>query len=170
MILAFGHHYPVIHAPVFIAPGSYVIGRAEIGEQSSVWFNAVVRADGDEVLVGKKTNLQDLVVVHADPGAPVVIGDQVTVGHGAIIHGATIASEVLIGMGAVVMNGAVVEGHAIVAAGTLVPESMRVPAGTLVMGRPARVMREVTEEEVRAILAQADSYLSRWVNEGWHFH
>ena len=170
MILAFGEHYPVIHDPVFVAPGSYVIGRVEIQKESSIWFNAVVRADGDDVHIGERTNLQDLVTVHADPGAPVRIGDRVTIGHGAIIHGATIASEVLVGMGSIIMNGATVESHAIVAAGTLVPESMIVPSGSLVMGRPARVIREVRLEEVEALLRQADSYLFRWVEQGWHFH
>ncbi|MCL4520226.1 MAG: gamma carbonic anhydrase family protein [Firmicutes bacterium] len=170
MILAFGKHYPVLKAPVFVAPGSYIVGRVEIQEESSVWFNAVIRADGEPIQIGKRTNVQDQCVIHADPGFPVTIGDRVTIGHRAIIHGASIASDVLVGMGAVVMNGAVVESQVIIAAGSLIPERMTVPQGSVVMGSPARRVRSIRPEEIEQMLAQADSYVARWLNQGWHFH
>ncbi len=169
MILQYGEHWPIVHSPVFLAPGSFVIGQVEIGSESSVWFNAVIRADGERVCIGQATNIQDQVVIHADLRAPVTVGDRVTVGHGAMVHGATIKSEVLIGMGAIVMNKAIVETHAMVGAGALVPEGMVVPAGTLVLGRPARVVRAVTAEEITAIQQMAATYVDRWVREGWHF-
>ena len=169
MILQFGEYVPIVHAPVFMAPGSFVIGQAEIGTEASVWFNAVIRADGERIYIGQATNIQDLAVVHADPGAPAILGDRVTVGHGALVHGATVQSEVLIGMGAIVMNKAIVETHAIVGAGALIPEGMVVPSGTLALGRPARIVRAVTAEEIAAIQRMAATYVERWVREGWHF-
>lgn len=169
MILAYRSFYPQVQRPVFIAPGSYVIGRVVLEAESSVWFNAVLRADGDAIRVGRATNLQEGVVVHADPGFPVTLGDRVTVGHGAIVHGATVADEVLVGMGAILMNGVRVAAHVLIAAGSLLPEGMEVESGVLVMGRPARVIRRLSEAEIDGIRESAEQYKARWIDEGWAF-
>jgi len=105
MLMDFGEWSPMITSPVFLAPGSYVVGQAELGRESSVWFNAVIRADAERVRLGSRSNLQDNGVLHADPGMPCLVGDEVTIGHGAIIHGAVIENRVLIGMGSLIMNG-----------------------------------------------------------------
>lgn len=169
MILAYRNAYPQIHPPVFVAPGAYIVGRVDLEPESSVWFNAVLRGDGEGIRVGRTTNLQEGVVVHADPGFPVTLGARVTVGHGAIVHGATVADEVLVGMGAILMNGVRVGSHVLIAAGSLLPEGMEVEAGVLVMGRPARIVRSLRSQEIAGIGQSAEQYKARWIDEGWTF-
>jgi len=149
-----------VHPTAFIARGAVVVGDVAIGEESSVWFNAVVRADCEAVRIGRRTNVQDNCVLHADPGFPCTLGDGVTVGHGAIVHGATVGDNVTVGMGAVVMNGAVVGADSVVGAGALVTEGTIVPPGSLVLGLPARVVRAATPQEIERNRRAAAHYVA----------
>ncbi len=169
MLLKFGDFYPEVGQPIFIAPGSYVIGQASLADNVSVWFNAVIRADSAPISIGPGSNIQDNATVHADPGFPCTIGENVTVGHNAIIHGATILSDVLVGMGAIVMNGALLHSHVMVAAGTVVPKGMEVPEGMMVMGTPARIVRPLSGPEKDSIGLAALHYQRLWLQEGWTF-
>lgn len=170
VLLQFGAHHPTTEDPLFLAPGSYVIGRVHLGAYSSVWFNAVIRGDSGDIRVGRRSNVQDNAVLHADPGYPCVVGDNVTIGHGAIIHGAVIGDSVLIGMGAVIMNGARVGRGTIVGAGALIPEGREIPDQSLVLGSPGRVVRQLSDDEVAAIGKSADDYVRLWLDQGWRFH
>ena len=143
---------------VYIADGAKVVGNVTIGEDSSVWYNAVIRADSAMIEIGKNTNVQDNVVLHASHGHDISIGDNVTIGHGAIIHGCTLKNNVLVGMGAIVLDGAVIEENCMVGAGALVTQNKVIPAGALVLGNPAKVVRTVTEEEKESILKNAIEY------------
>ena len=151
---------PAIGRDCFVHEAAVVIGRVTLGDRSSVWPCAVVRGDIERVEVGDDTNIQDGAVLHADPGMPCVIGERVTVGHRATVHGCTIGDEVLIGIGATVLNGAVVGAQSIVGAHALVPEGMEVPPGVLVVGTPARVKRDLTPEERAGLAAQAGRYVA----------
>ncbi|NOX62463.1 MAG: gamma carbonic anhydrase family protein [Chloroflexi bacterium] len=142
---AITHQPDRIHPTAFIAPTATVIGHVTIGAEASIWFGAVLRGDADEIEVGPGTNIQDNVVVHADPGYPTRIGANVTIGHAAVVHGCTIDDGALIGMNATVLNGAHIGAGAIVAAGAVVPPGASIPAGALAMGAPARVVRELDE-------------------------
>lgn len=151
---------PTLHPSVFVAAGARIVGHVTIGEQSSVWFNAVIRADTENVAIGRRTNVQDNCVLHADPGFPCVVGDDVTVGHGAIVHGARVGRNVVIGMGAVVMNGAEIGDDCLVAAGAVVPEKTQIPAGSLVVGVPARVARPLSDAEKARNRQSAEHYVN----------
>ncbi|WP_149499343.1 gamma carbonic anhydrase family protein [Roseiconus lacunae] len=144
---------------VFRADGAVILGDVTIGRESSVWFHSVIRGDVEVIEVGCQTNLQDHCVLHADPGFPCKIGDRVTVGHGAIIHGATVEDEVLIGMRAVVLNGATIGKGSLVAAGALVTEGMNVPPGSIVAGTPAKIRGEVSTRHQQMIQHGADHYV-----------
>jgi carbonic anhydrase/acetyltransferase-like protein (isoleucine patch superfamily) len=152
---------PTVHASAFIDQSAQVIGDVHIGAESSVWMNCVVRGDVNYIRIGERTNIQDGTIVHVmrEPSHPTVIGDDVTVGHGAIVHGSTIANRVLIGMGAILLNGCTIGEGSIIAAGTLVPEGMEIPAGSLVMGSPAKIRRQLTPEEDASIKWYADNYV-----------
>ena len=137
-----------------------MIGDVEIGEESSVWMNAVVRGDVNSIRVGRRSNIQDATIVHVMTGThPTIIGNSVTIGHGALVHGCTIDDQVLIGMGAIVLNGAHVGTQSIVAAGTLITEGMKVPPRSLVMGNPGKVKRLLTQAETADIQSYADRYV-----------
>lgn len=150
-VLPFGGWTPVLADGAVTLPGSFVIGQVRLGPRSSVWYGAVVRADAEAVSVGTASNLQDGVVVHADAGFPAHIGDRVTVGHGAVVHGATVGDECIVGMGAVVLNGARIGPGCIVAAGSVVRQGAELPPHSLVAGSPAVVKRPVAEHE-RALI------------------
>ena len=137
---------PTIAPTAFIAPTATVLLDVTIGARTSIWYGTVIRGDADRVVIGEDCNIQDLTMVHVDDGVPCTIGDRVSVGHRAIIHGCTLEDDALVGMGAVILNGAVVGQGAVVGAGALVPEGYRVPPGTLVVGTPCRVVREVDAE------------------------
>ena len=143
----------------WIAPGAVVTGDVTLGTDVGVWYTAVLRADRNEITVGDESNLQDGVVVHADPGFPARIGARVSVGHRAILHGCTIEDDVLIGMGAIVMNGATIGTGSIVGAGALVPEGTTIPPESLVLGMPGKVRRSITAAEREKILANARGYV-----------
>lgn len=138
----------------FIAPSADVIGMVCLQDQSSVWFQTVVRGDTDRIVIGERSNIQDGSVLHTDAGIQLEVGREVTVGHRAVLHGCRIGEGSMVGMGAVVMNRAVIGPSCIVAANTLVPEGKTIPGGSVVMGAPAKVVREVTDED-RALLRQA---------------
>jgi carbonic anhydrase/acetyltransferase-like protein (isoleucine patch superfamily) len=161
---------PRIAASAFLAEGSVVVGDVEIGEGSSLWFGTIVRGDVNHVRIGARTNLQDLTVVHVTSRThPTVVGDDVTVGHRAVLHGCTIRDRCLVGIGAIVLDGAVVGPDAMVGAGALVPPGMVVPPRTLVLGAPAKVKRELTAEEVaflRTSAANYAGYAARYRGEG----
>lgn len=156
-----GDRRPELAPDVYLAPGAWLIGAVTIGAGSSVWFNAVVRADDEPISIGARTNLQDGAIVHVDRGYPAALGDEVTVGHGAIVHSATVASRVLIGMRAVLLTGARVGEGCIIGAGALVPEGRTIPPRSLVVGVPGRVVREVTDAEYAAIVRSAEGYAQR---------
>lgn len=155
----FGPHSPSVHPDAFIAPSASVIGQARVHAGAVVMFGAVIRADREEIVLGEGSNLQDCVVVHADPGFPARIGTGVSVGHGAVIHGATLHDSVLVGMNATVLNGAVIGEGSIVAAGALVLEGAVIPPNSLVAGVPGSVRRDTTPEEREHIRANAETYL-----------
>jgi carbonic anhydrase/acetyltransferase-like protein (isoleucine patch superfamily) len=131
----------------FVAEGARLVGDIQIESDSSVWFNAVLRGDNASIRIGKGSNIQDGSTVHTDTDFPVSIGDYVTIGHHAMIHGCTIEHHALIGMGAIIMNGAHIEPHSLIAAGALLPEGFHVPEGSLVVGSPAKIRRPLTHEE-----------------------
>ena len=151
---------PRIHPTAFVDASAQVIGDVEIGEESSVWMCAVLRGDVHWIRVGRRTNIQDGSIVHAMTGThPTSIGSNVTVGHAAVLHGCTIEDQCLIGMGAILLNGAHVGVGSIVAAGTLIVEGQKVPPRSLVMGSPGKVKRLLTQAEVAGIQRYADSYV-----------
>ncbi|MFC9357505.1 gamma carbonic anhydrase family protein [Rhodococcus sp. NPDC057014] len=160
MILAIDSAIPEIGEKTWIAPSAVVIGAATIGCEVGIWYNAVIRADTTSITIGDRTNIQDGCVVHADPGSPAHIGSGVSVGHNATLHGCTVGDNVLIGMGATVLNGAQIGPDSLVAAGALVPERMAVPPRSLVAGVPAKVRRELTDAEVDHIRSNAEGYLT----------
>lgn len=152
--------FPAVDPSAFVDRSAQVIGDVRIGPESSVWMNVVVRGDVHYIRIGSRTNVQDGTIVHVMRDLhPTVIGDDVTIGHGAVVHGTTIEDRCLIGMGAILLNGSRIGTGSIVAAGALVPEGMIVPPGSLVMGMPARVRRPLTPEEDASIKWYADNYV-----------
>jgi gamma-carbonic anhydrase len=159
-LLPFEGKMPVIHPDAWVAPTAVVVGDVEIGALSSVWYHCVLRGDTNIMRIGARTNIQDGTIVHVMRDThPTVIGDDVTIGHGAVVHGTTIENRCLIGMGAILLNGCRIGTGSIVAAGALVPEGMIVPPGSMVMGMPARVRRQLTAEEDASIKWYADNYV-----------
>ena len=150
---------PIIHPTVVIALGAHVLGEATLGPRCSVWYNAVVRADEAPITIGTETNIQDCAVIHVSTGPPTAIGEGVTIGHGAIVHGCTVGSNTLIGMGAIVLDDAEIGRDCIIGAGALVTKGMRIPDGSLAFGNPARIIRSLTEEEIEANRANAAEYV-----------
>ena len=160
MIRPFRSIHPTVHPSAFIDISAQVIGDVHVGAESSIWMNAVVRGDVNLIRIGARTNVQDLTMVHVMSRThPTIIGDDVTVGHSAVLHGCTIEDRCLIGMGAVLLNGCRIGSGSIVAAGAVVPEGMVVPPGSMVMGLPAKVRRPLTPEEDASIKRYADNYV-----------
>lgn len=160
MIKAYSGIFPTIHPSSFIAESANVIGNVTIGKESSVWFQTVIRGDVNFIRIGDRTNIQDGCVLHVTSGVwPLIIGDDVTAGHRVVLHGCTVKSCVLVGIGSIVLDGAVVEENSIIAAGTLVPPRFRVPSRTIVMGVPASVKRELKQEEFEHIRQSAMNYM-----------
>ncbi|PYI68481.1 gamma carbonic anhydrase family protein [Arthrobacter livingstonensis] len=158
-LLTFDGHTPSVHETAFVAPSATIIGDASLGANSSAFYGVVVRGDTATITVGNGTNLQDNVVLHADFGFPTTIGDGVSVGHSAVVHGCTIEDNCLIGMSATVMNGAVVGAGSLVAGGAVVLEGAVIPPGSLVAGVPAKVRRELTAEELVHVKENASHYV-----------
>lgn len=155
----FLHHTPSVHESCYIAPSADVIGRVTLHEESSVWFNATLRGDINEIVVGPRSNLQDNVVIHLADDYGCYIGELVTVGHSAILHACTVKDEVLIGMGAIVLDGAVIGERSIVGAGALVTGGTIIPPGSLVLGSPAKVVKTLSLEEQAKIKNWAEKYV-----------
>lgn len=161
MIRRFRDCVPAVDETAYVDQSAQVIGDVAIGPESSVWMNVVIRGDVNHVRIGRRSNVQDLTMVHVMRDThPTIIGDEVTIGHSAVVHGTTIEDRVLIGMAAVLLNGVHVGHDSIVAAGTLLTEGMRIPPRSLVMGRPGRVKRALTDEEVAEIRWYADNYVA----------
>jgi len=152
------HGAPQVRETAYVALGAVLAGAVTLHPGSSVWFNAVLRADNESIVLGEGSNIQDLVACHADPGLPLAIGSGVSVGHGAVLHGCTIEDDVLVGMHATVMNGAVIGSGSIIAAGALVTEGMVVPPRSLVAGLPGKLRRTLGEDELAAIRLNAEHY------------
>jgi carbonic anhydrase/acetyltransferase-like protein (isoleucine patch superfamily) len=160
MLRPFKGVVPRIDASAYVDASAQVIGDVEVGPESSIWMNVVVRGDVNRIRIGARTNIQDLTLVHVMREThPTTIGDAVTVGHSAVVHGCTIEDRCLIGMGAILLNGCRVGTGSIIAAGALVPEGMAVPPGSMVMGVPARVRRPLTSAEDASIVWYADNYV-----------
>lgn len=156
-----GELEPQLGPGAWSAPSADLIGDVRLGARASVWFGAVLRGDNTPLILGEETNFQDGAVGHSDAGFPLTIGARVTVGHQAILHGCTVADDCLIGMGARILNGAVIESECIVGAGALVTEGKRFERGSLIVGAPARVVRQVTEEERQALRVSAAHYADK---------
>ncbi|MEU2337391.1 gamma carbonic anhydrase family protein [Streptomyces sp. NPDC006654] len=158
LIVGIGGREPEIEDEVFVAPTASVIGDVTLKAGASVWYGAVIRGDVEKITVGAQANVQDNATLHADPGFPVRVGERVSIGHNAVVHGATVEDDCLIGMGATVLNGAVIGAGSLVAAQALVPQGMVVPAGSLVAGVPAKVRRELSEEERQGVTLNGTLY------------
>jgi carbonic anhydrase/acetyltransferase-like protein (isoleucine patch superfamily) len=160
MLRAYRGRLPEIHPTAFVDDSAQVIGDVRIGEESSVWMNVVIRGDVHHIRIGRRSNVQDGTVVHVMRDThPTSIGDEVTIGHGAVVHGCTVRDRVLVGMGAILLNGAEIGEDSNVAAGTLLPEGTVVPPRSLVMGSPGRVRRPLSEHEIASIRGYADRYV-----------
>ncbi len=151
---------PTIHPTAFVAPGADVIGNVTLGEESSVWFQTVLRGDINRIVIGPRSNVQDGAVVHLADDYGTFVGELVTVGHKAILHACTIADEVLVGMGAIILDGAEVGARSIIGAGTLVTGGKIIPPGSLVLGSPAKVVRTLTLDEQAGIKVWAEKYIA----------
>ncbi|MBP2708127.1 gamma carbonic anhydrase family protein [Microbispora sp. RL4-1S] len=152
---------PVIHPEAWVAPGAVVVGRVRLGRASSVWYGAVLRGDDELIEVGAECNIQDLCCLHADEGRPAILADRVSLGHRATVHGARVETGALVGIGAVVLNGAVIGAGSVVAAGALVPPGRNVPPGVLVAGVPAKVVRDLTDDERTSFSGTPGRYLAK---------
>jgi carbonic anhydrase/acetyltransferase-like protein (isoleucine patch superfamily) len=162
MIRSYRGVSPAIASTAYVDASAQVIGDVHVGEESSIWMNAVVRGDVNVIRIGDRTNIQDGTIVHVmrDPSHPTVLGDDITIGHGAVIHGCAIEHACLIGMGAILLNGVRVGQGSIVAAGTLLPEGAVVPPRSLVVGSPGRVRRAITDDEYAFVLQSARNYVT----------
>lgn len=158
-ILTVSGRTPQIDPSSFVASGARVIGAVTLGAEASVWYNAVLRGDGDTITLGARSNVQDNVSIHVDAGSPVFVGEDVSIGHNAVVHGCTIGDGSLIGMGAVVLNGAVIGRGCLIAGGAVVLEGAVIPDGSLVAGVPAKVRRELTAEEREGLRLNAEHYI-----------
>ncbi len=160
MLISYKGITPKLHESVFVCEGAKIIGDVEIGKDSSVWFNAVVRGDVNYIRIGERTNVQDGSVLHNTYlKYPLIIGSGVTIGHAAVIHGCTLKDNVLIGMGAILLDNCVVNSNSFIAAGTLVRENFEVPSGVLVAGSPGKIIRDLTENEIAKIRKSSENYL-----------
>lgn len=157
--LAIDGHEPQLADDAWAAPGSTLIGRVHLGAGANVWYGSVLRGDTETITIGARSNIQDGCVVHADPGFATTVGAGVTVGHRAVLHGCTVEDDSLVGMGAVILNGATIGAGSLVAAGAVVLEGTEVPPGSLVAGTPAKVRRDVSEDEQAVLRLSADKYL-----------
>lgn len=160
MVIKYKNYNPQIAQSAFIAPNSTLIGRCIIEENCSIWFNTVIRADVNEIKIGKNVNIQDGSVVHCDHDYGVIIADNVTIGHKAIIHGCNIGSNCIIGMGSTILDGASIGENCIVGANSLVTSGKQIPGGSLVMGSPAKVVRELKDEEIEGIKESVAGYVA----------
>lgn len=161
MILPFEGKFPKLHESVFVVESACIIGDVEIGENSSVWFNTVIRGDVNYIRIGARTNIQDLSMLHVEKDLyPLIIGNDVTIGHSVTLHGCRIKDRCLIGMGVIILNNAEIGEESIIGAGTLITPDTIIPPRSLVLGSPGKVRREVTDEELKWIRRSADNYVN----------
>jgi carbonic anhydrase/acetyltransferase-like protein (isoleucine patch superfamily) len=161
-VFSLGERKVVFHGEEwFIAHNATVIGTVVLHNQASVWFHAVVRGDNDIITIGERSNIQDAAVLHVDPGVPLKLGKNVSVGHQAMLHGCTVGDGTLVGIGAIIMNRAVIGSGCLIAAGALIPEGKTYPDGVLILGSPGKVVRELKPEEKEGLLENADIYVRR---------
>ena len=158
-IYRLGDLAPQLHVTAWVADSAEVMGNVVIGEDSSVWFGCVVRGDSDTIRIGRRTNIQDNSTLHADPGKPLTIGDNVSVGHQVMLHGCTIGDGTLVGIGSVILNNARIGKNCIVGACSLVTEGKEFPDGSMIMGSPAKVVRELTSEQIAGLQRIATHYV-----------
>jgi len=151
---------PQVDPSAWVAPDAVLVGDVAVGPEASIWYATVVRGDGDAIGIGARSNIQDGCVLHTDPGLRLVVGEGVSVGHRAVLHGCVVEDDVLVGMGAIVMNGARIGAGSLVAAGALVTEGTQVPPGSLVVGAPAKVRRELSEDEAELVRYNATHYVA----------
>lgn len=156
---------PHIHETVFVAPGAYLIGDVTVGKESTIWFNAVLRADEGAITIGERCSVQDNSTVHLYEGCPVIIEDEVTVGHNVILHGCKIGKRSIVGMGSTILDGAEIGEECIIGANTLIPSEKKIPPRSLVMGSPGKVVREINEKDLELIQLSIDVY----VQKGYEF-
>lgn len=161
MIEAYENKKPVVDATAFVAKNATIIGDVTIGEESSVWFQTVIRGDVAPTRIGKRVNIQDLSLIHQSPDLPVIVEDDVTVGHQVTLHACTIRKNALVGMGTLVLDGADIGENAFIGAGSLVTPGTKIPAGTLAFGRPARVIRDLTEDDLDEMARIRESYVKK---------
>ena len=159
MIEPFEGHWPQIEESVFVAASANLIGRVTIGEESSVWYNSILRGDINEIVVGPRSNIQDGAVLHVESNRGCYIGELATVGHGAIVHACHVGDEVLVGMGATVLDGAIIGERSIIGANTLVTMNTEIPPGSLVLGSPGKVVRSLSEDEQAGVKVWAEKYV-----------
>jgi len=161
LLLPYKRILPQIASNVFVAEGAKLIGEVMVGKESTVWYNAVLRGDLAPIIIGERCNVQDNVVGHVNKDQPLVLQDEVSVGHGAIIHGCEIGKGSLVGMGAIVLNGAEIGEYALIGAGAIVTENKKIPPYTLSLGTPAKVVRELTEEDLQRMKRTMESYVTK---------
>ncbi|WP_046215030.1 gamma carbonic anhydrase family protein [Paenibacillus wulumuqiensis] len=161
MLLPYHNQWPIVHKNTFIAEGAKLIGDVKLGEDSSVWFNTVLRGDLAPVIIGDRCNVQDLAVGHVHEIHPLIIENDVSVGHSAIVHGCRIGQGSLIGMGAILLNGVEVGEYSLIGAGSIVTENNKIPPYTLALGSPARVIRELTEADLQRMARTTQSYVDK---------
>jgi carbonic anhydrase/acetyltransferase-like protein (isoleucine patch superfamily) len=160
-LLPYGDTSPQIAESAWVAPGAYVIGDVDLGEESSVWYGAVLRGDTEPIRIGARTNVQDGCVLHVDPGFPAVVGEGCVVGHNAVVHGCEIGDDCLVGMGATILTGAKIGEGSVVAAGAVIPEGREFPPRSLIVGIPAKRVADVNEEQAADIERGASAYVER---------
>jgi carbonic anhydrase/acetyltransferase-like protein (isoleucine patch superfamily) len=160
-LLPHGDTSPKVASSAWVAPGAYVIGDVSLGEESSVWYGAVLRGDTEPIRIGDRTNVQDGCILHADPGFPAIVGEGCVVGHNAVVHGCAIGDNSLVGMSATILNGAKIGEGSIVAAGAVVPEGREFPPRSLIVGVPAKRAGDVTDEQTADIERGASEYVER---------
>ncbi|MBB6443620.1 gamma carbonic anhydrase family protein [Bacillus benzoevorans] len=161
MFIPFQDKTPIVHDTVFIAPGAYLIGDVQVGKESSIWFNAVLRGDEDSITIGDRCSIQDNTTIHLYQGSPVIIEDEVTVGHNVVLHGCTIKKRSIIGMGSTILDGAVIGEECIIAANSLIPSGKIIPPRSLVVGSPGKVVRELNEKDLEMIQLSIDAYVEK---------
>ncbi|WP_096154430.1 MULTISPECIES: gamma carbonic anhydrase family protein [Bacillus] len=161
MLYSFHDKKPNVHESVFVAPGAHLIGDVHVGEESTVWFNAVLRGDEGTIKIGKRCSVQDNVTAHLYEGFPLLVGDEVTIGHNAILHGCTIENRCIIGMGSTILDGAVIGEESIIGANTLIPSGKKIPPRSLVVGSPGKVIREITDKDIELIQLSIDTYVQK---------
>jgi carbonic anhydrase/acetyltransferase-like protein (isoleucine patch superfamily) len=168
MIYSLGEDHVEVGENVFVAPGSHVIGKVKLGDNSSIWFNAVLRGDCDQITVGANSNIQDGSILHTDYGVPLTIGEGVTVGHKVMLHGCEIDDYSLIGINSVILNGAKIGKYCVIGANSLVTENMQIPDGSLVMGSPAKIVKQIPEQHKAMLKGSAEHYVNnaqRFIDE-----